>query len=450
MSQKPAEPGRELRRDDEGYDTARRATLWNRNVPARYPDLIVQAKSVADVTAAVRMARENDQKVSVRSGGHSWSGNHVRDGGLLIDLSRLCAFTINKASMTAVVEPGVRGSDLADALMKQGLFFPVGHCKGVGLGGYLLQGGFGFNSRAVGPACSNVIAIDYVDANGELRHASDDENPDMFWAARGSGPAFFGVVVRFYLRLHTKPAFIGNSAAQYPIEKLDDLVHWMDRIGPAVPPQVELQFVISRNPSFPPPIRPYKPTSPVRIELAATVMADSRRSATSALSFLSSRPDGARRRLPLLPTPMGVMLSAVMQHYPEVKWETDNLWTHASADELLPHLHRVAETLPPPPAHMLWLNWAPSGVREDMAFSVEDRTYLAFYGGWAKDSDAEATTAWSRGNVAAMQSLSTGVQFADDPGRPSRAISESARSRLEALRAVHDPEGRFNHWIGDS
>jgi hypothetical protein len=47
-----------------------------------------------------------------------------------------------------------------------------------------------------------------------------------------------------------------------------------------------------------------------------------------------------------------------------------------------------------------------------------------------------------------MESLSTGVQFADDPGRPSRGISEAAQSRLEAIRAVHDPEGRFNRWIG--
>lgn len=435
---------------DHGYEAARRDTMWNANVPDRFPERIVQANSIDDVVSAMRAAKAAGHQVAVRSGGHSWSGNHVREGGVLLDLSRLTSFTIDREAMTATAEPGLGGSDLIVALMKQDLFFPVGHCRGVGLGGYLLQGGFGFNGRALGIACSNVTAIDYVDADGELRHASETENSDMLWAARGSGPGFFGVVVRFHLRLSRKPHFIGNVATQYPRERLEDLVRWIDRVGPDVPPQVELQFVISRNPSFPPPLRKATRASPVRIELAATVMAESRSAAKAAVSFLSSRPKGARIRSPLVPTPMGAMLSAVMQHYPTAKWETDNLWTHASADELLPHLLRVADTLPPPPAHMLWLNWAPQADLADMAFTVQDRSFLSFYGGWLDDADAEATTAWSRGNVAAMQSLSTGVQFADDPGRPSRGVSESAQARLDALRAQHDPDGRFHRWIGDS
>jgi FAD/FMN-containing dehydrogenase len=301
----------------------------------------------------------------------------------------------------------------------------------------------------VGPACENVTAIDYVDADGELRHASETENHEMLWTARGSGPGFFGVVVRFHLRLHRKPAFIGMLAIQYPVERLEDLVRWMGEIGPSVPPQVELQFIVSRNPSFPPPIRRATRTSPVRIELLAPVMAESRSAAKAATSFLSTRPKGARVRTPLVPMPLSAMFSGVMQHYPAAtNWETDNLWTHASADELLPHLLSVAAAMPPPPAHMLWLNWAPRNARADMAFTVEDLTYLAFYGGWKDPSDAAATTAWSRGTVAAMQPLSSGVQFADDPGRPARAVSESAQDRLEVLRADHDPDGRFHRWIG--
>ena len=75
-------------------------------MPQRFPDRIVQAGSVDDVVAAVRAARAAGQRVSVRSGGHSWSGNHVRDGGVLIDVSRLKAFSVDKASMTATAEPG--------------------------------------------------------------------------------------------------------------------------------------------------------------------------------------------------------------------------------------------------------------------------------------------------------------------------------------------------------
>jgi FAD/FMN-containing dehydrogenase len=443
-------PGRTVDRDDPGYESARRSTLWRTNVPQRFPDRIVQAGSVDDVVTAVRAAKAAGQRVSVRSGGHSWSGNHVRDGGVLIDVSRLKAFTVDKAAMTATVEPGIGGSVLVAALMKRDLFFPVGHCRGVAIGGYLLQGGFGWNGRAFGIACSNVIAIDYVDAEGELRHASETENADIFWAARGSGPDFFGAVVRFHLRVFPKPGFIGSSVTTYPVERLADLVRWVDRVGPDVPPEVEMQFVISRSASFPPPLRPRSGTSPVVIELAATVMADSRSAAKTATAYMAGGPKGARLRVPLLPMPMSLMYSAAMQHYPVANWETDNLWTHAGAEELLPHIQRIADTVPAPPAHFLWLNWAPTKDLADMAYTVEDKTYLAFYGGWLDGDDGAATTRWARDNAAAMQSVSSGVQFADDPGRPSRAISEAAQSRLEGVRAVHDPHGRFNRWIGAS
>ena len=442
------QPGRTVNRGDAGYDAARRDALWRVNTPDRFPDRIVAATSVDDVVAAVRAAKAAGHRVSVRSGGHSWSANHVRDGGVLIDVSRLTEFTVDRATMTATAQPGLGGSVLLAELMKRGLFFPVGHCRGVCIGGYLLQGGFGWNGRAFGPACSNVIAIDYVDADGELRHASETENAEMLWAARGSGPDFFGVVVRFHLRLYPKPGFIGSSIITYPAERLADLVRWVDRVGPSVPPEVEMQFVVSRSASVPPPLRPRSVSSPVFIELATTVMADSRSAAKAATAYLAGAPKGARLRLPLLPMSMPMMYSGVMQHYPKANWETDNLWTHSSAEELLPHILRTADTMPAPPAHFLWLNWAPTTELPDMAYTVEDRTYLAFYGGWLDGSEGTATTRWARDNAAAMESLSTGVQFADDPGRPSRALSEAARSRLDALRAEHDPDGRFHRWIG--
>ena len=74
-----------FRRGDDGYEEARRATVWNARTPDRYPDLIVQAGSEEDVVQAVRAARLEGMKIGVRSGGHSWAGNHVRDGGMLLE-----------------------------------------------------------------------------------------------------------------------------------------------------------------------------------------------------------------------------------------------------------------------------------------------------------------------------------------------------------------------------
>ena len=128
-------------RGADGYETARRDTVWNGLVPDRFPDVIVQAHDTDDVVAAIRYARANDHQVGVRSGGHSWAASHLRDGGLLLDVSRLDYCTVDADRMTAEVGPGKVASVFAAELDSQGLFFPTGHCEGICLGGYLLAGG---------------------------------------------------------------------------------------------------------------------------------------------------------------------------------------------------------------------------------------------------------------------------------------------------------------------
>jgi FAD/FMN-containing dehydrogenase len=120
--------GRALARGADGYEEARRAAVWNARTPPRYPDLIVQAEAEADLVAAVRLARAEGMKIGVRSGGHSWAGNHVRDGGMLLDVSRLDAMSVDAEAMTATVGPGCSGNEVLAALGEQDLFFPAGHC----------------------------------------------------------------------------------------------------------------------------------------------------------------------------------------------------------------------------------------------------------------------------------------------------------------------------------
>lgn len=110
------EGSRIFRRGEPGYAEARREATWNARDCGRYPDVIVQARSEADVVAAVRMARDSGQRIGVRSGGHSWNANHLRDGGMLLDVSRLADVEIDQAAMIARAGPGCGGVDLALAL----------------------------------------------------------------------------------------------------------------------------------------------------------------------------------------------------------------------------------------------------------------------------------------------------------------------------------------------
>jgi FAD/FMN-containing dehydrogenase len=434
------ERGRLLRAGDEGYEDARRAAVWNARTPSRYPDAIFLAESEGDVIDAVRLATAEGLKVGVRSGGHSWAGNHLRDGGLLLDVSRLDSVAIDRGAMTAVIGPGARGDETLAALAEQDLFFPAGHCPGVCLGGYLLQGGFGWNGRVHGPACMSVEAIDVVTAAGDLVRADADHHPDLFWAARGSGPGFFGAVVRFHLRLQPRPRHIANGVLLYPIEMLDDIFRWAREVGPQVPRTVEFMVFIHRD--F---------EGEVELAIGAPALVDSADEAAAALSFFATAPTGSKLAVPNVEVTMRDLYAAVHQSYPDDhRYAVDNMWTHAPIEDLLPGLRRIAETLPGGPSHMLWMNWGESPPRPDMAYSVEDEIYIALYGVWGDPAEDTANVAWVEDRMREMEGQASGIQLADENlgRRPARFAGEANMARLDQVRAAYDPRGLFHPWMG--
>lgn len=82
------------------------------------------------------------------------------------------------------------------------------------MGGYLLNGGWGWNAGEWGPACMSVTGVEMLTADGELVYADGTNNSDLFWAARGAGPGFFVAVTRFDLAL--KPVRTGIHTFRCP------------------------------------------------------------------------------------------------------------------------------------------------------------------------------------------------------------------------------------------
>ncbi|MFB1296414.1 FAD-binding oxidoreductase [Mycobacterium sp. pW049] len=439
-------PTRHFFRNDDGYEQARSRTVWNARTPQRYPDVVVRATDVDDVVATVRYATEQDLQIGIRSGGHSWSGNHVRGGGVLLDMHDFNACEIDLDAGTAVVGPGVGGSVLAGILEEHDLFFPAGHCRGVCIGGYLLQGGYGWNSRVLGPACESVIGIDVVTADGEKLHIDADNHPDLYWAARGSGPGFFAVVTAFHLKLYKKPAVCGSSLYVYPMELADEIYPWARSISAEVDRRVELQIAASTS-------VPGMGLKAPGIVFASPVFADAEQDAIEALALLETCPvrDKAIAAVPYALADMETWYAGIMSNYPDNhRYTADNMWTSASADELMPGITRILETMPPHPSHFLWLNWGPSPQRQDMAYSLEDEIYLALYGVWEDPADDEEYGDWARSNMAAMEHLQSGIQLADENlgHRPAPFATPEAMAKLDRVRAEYDPNGRFHSWMG--
>ena len=434
------------RRGAPGYEEARRATVWNGLLPDRFPDVIVQAHDADDVVAALRFAQDNGFKVGVRSGGHSWAANHLRDGGLLLDVSRLDSATVDPSGMTAVVGPGKSASDFATELDAQGLFFPSGHCEGIRLGGFLLQGGYGWNSPAIGLACESVLGLDVVTADGEKIYCDPEHHPDMYWAARGAGPGFFGVVTSFKLRIHRRPAVVGTCLYMYPIEFVDEVYTWGREISSQIDDRVELQILATRA-------NPAAGIDHPTITIASPVFAESEEEAAKALAPLGTCPvvDKAMVSVPYLPTTLANWYTAVMTNYPKgYRYIADNMFTSASAQELLPGIRRIIETMPPHPSHFIFTGWNASPARADKVYGLEDEIYMALYTVWQNPADDAKYRDWSASNMAAMSHLATGIALADENlgRRSARFITEPNMARLDQVRAAYDPQERFHSWMG--
>jgi FAD/FMN-containing dehydrogenase len=435
-----------LFRGTDEYETARRATVWNGLVPNRFPDVIVQAHDTDDVVAAIRYAQFHGHQVGIRSGGHSWAANHLRDGGLLLDVSRLDHCTVDPDRMIAQVGPGKVASVFAEELDSQGLFFPAGHCEGICLGGFLLQGGYGWNSKVIGMACESVLGLHVVTADGEEVYCDAENHPDLYWAARGSGTGFFGVVTSFTLQLHRRPAVLGTCLYLYPIEVADEVFTWGRSISAEIDDRVELQILTSRN-------FPVAGIKQPGIGIASPVFADSEEDAIKALALLTTCPvaDRAIVNVPYAPTTLANWYTAIMSNYPEGhRYIADNMFTSASAEELLPGIRRIIETMPPHPSHFIFTGWKPSPHRADMVYGVEDEIYMALYAAWQHPADDEKYGDWARSNMASMSHLATGIALADENlgRRPATYISETNMGRLDRVRSTYDPQSRFHSWMG--
>lgn len=439
-------PALSFRRGAQGYEQARRTTVWNGLLPDRFPDVIVQAVTVDDVVTAVRYAADNDLRIGVCSGGHSWAASHLRDGGMLLDVSRLDHCGIDADRMVAVAGPGKIGSELAGELDKLDLFFPAGHCEGICLGGYLLQGGYGWNSRVLGPACESIVGVDVVTADGEVLYCDDETNADLFWAARGSGPGFFAVVTSFPLRLHPRPPVCGSCLYIYPAEAIDDVYTWALTSGRDVDDRVELQIIASRD-------LPALGLNQPSIVVASPVFAESESAAAQALAVLGDCPavDRAIIKIAYATTDLAGWYGAIMTNYPTGhRYATDNMWTSASPEALLPGIHRIIETLPPAPSHFLMFNWSPTSTRDNLFYGLEADFNLALYAVWNDPEDDERFSAWPGTNMAALAHLAMGVGLADENlgRRPARFATDANMARLDGIRARRDPAGRFHGWMG--
>jgi FAD/FMN-containing dehydrogenase len=188
--------GRVIEPGDAGFEEACAVFLAGMD---QRPAVVVRPADADDVAKTVVVARESGVPLAVRSGGHSPFA--LADGGILLHLGSLRDLEIDTASRTAWAGPGLTAGEFTRAAHEHGLALGFGDSGTVGLAGITLGGGVGYLSRKHGLTIDNLLAVEIVTADGEIRQVDAGNEPELFWAVRGAG-ANFGVVTRLRYRLH--------------------------------------------------------------------------------------------------------------------------------------------------------------------------------------------------------------------------------------------------------
>jgi hypothetical protein len=228
---------------DKQYGKARR--VWNHAVNKR-PAIVARCANEKDVVRSVEFARRHEMLTAVRSGGHSFAGHGVCDGGMVIDLSILKRAELDPVDRRITIESGIVAAELDCLTQAFRMAVPLGSCPTVGVAGYALGGGESSLTPKFGYACDNITRVRIVTADGRLLTARAHEHPDLFWAVRGAG-ANFGVVTAIEFRLNPIESVLSGHL-KYPIRQAHKILRYLGEFGLAIPDDLFLLAAVLPHP----------------------------------------------------------------------------------------------------------------------------------------------------------------------------------------------------------
>jgi FAD/FMN-containing dehydrogenase len=434
------------RPDHPGYDEAR--SIFNGMIDRR-PAFIARCSDADDVVILVNLARENHLPLSVYGGGHGITGSAVVDAGICADMRGMKGIAVDPESRTVRAEAGLTWGEFDAATQEHGLAVTGGRVSGTGIAGLTLGSGSGWLERKLGFVCDNLISAEVVTADGRKVVASDDENPDLFWALRGGG-GNFGVVTAFHLRLHPIGPMVLGGMLLYPAEVAAPLVRFYRDFVLASPDEFgsALAFITAPPAPFvPEPVRGQPIVGVVvcyagPIQEGEAVLRPFREAMPPAVDMVQPMPYVAVQRLIDEGNPKG------LQNY----WSADFLaeLPDEAVDVLVAHATKPVSPL----SQMLLVPGGGAIARVDdnaTAFGQRDAPWnVHFLSIWPDPAENERNIAYTRAIATAMKPWTTGrayLNFIGDEGlgRVEAAYGPERYARLQAIKATWDPSNLFRH-----
>jgi FAD/FMN-containing dehydrogenase len=431
-----------LRAGDADFDPARR--IWNGMIDRR-PGMIVQARGAADVVAAVNFARDQKLQLAVRGGGHSAAGSSVCDGGLMLDLSLMKGIRVDPVRRTARAEPGLTWAEFDAETQAFGLATTGGVVSTTGISGLTLGGGIGWLGRTHGLSCDNLLSVDIVTADGQLRTASASENQDLFWAVRGAG-GNFGVVTSFEYQLHPAGPHVLAGLLVWPREMARDVFRAYREFTQGVPENGSAYAGLGTSPDGVP-IAVVIGFHHGPIEEGEALFAPLRRLGPPVADMLQPMPY----------TSAQAMLDALNPPGNRVYWKSSIL--RNIDDDVLEAIIDAEASRPSPLSAMLIEFYGGAINRvgvQDTAYPLRDATYaLNAVSAWTDPTQDSQNVAWARSMWDAVQPFSPGSVYVnflgvgDETDERVKAAYGANYPRLASLKAKYDPSNLFhlNHNI---
>ena len=423
-----------LRPGTVAYEAARR--VHNAMIDKR-PALIARCAGVSDVMKAVNFARENDLLVAIRGGGHSVAGTGVCDGGIVIDLSELKGVRIDPAQRTIRAEAGVTWGELDLESEAFGLGTTGGAVSTTGIAGLTLGGGLGLLMRKHGLASDNLLSVDIVTADGELRTASATENPDLFWALRGGG-GNFGVATSFEYRAHAVGTVLGGLVL-HPLDRAKEMLAFYRDLTRGAPDELTAYAALVTSPDG-------VPMSAILVCYAGSVV-------KGEALLRPLREFGPPVADLIHPMPYTSIQKTLDPSYPAGLlnyWKSSFL--RALSDDVIDAIVSAYAAVPSPLTSVAieHLGGAVGRVGETAtAFSHRTSPYNVLVTAlWRDRNQSDANIAWTRRLWAAVQPAASGAVYGNYLGQDEgdervRAAYGANHERLFALKNRYDPTNLF-------
>ncbi|CAH0051861.1 unnamed protein product [Clonostachys solani] len=425
-----------IQQTDPGYEAARVDRQFNMRVPDRFPLGVIKITEEDQIVQAVKLAAEKGCRIAVRSGGHSWASWALRGNSILLDLGDFHEMELDEETGIVRVSASTTGGELSPYLRSKGRMFCGGHCPDVALGGFLLQGGVGWNARGWGWACEQVVAIDAVTADGQLVRADESQNPDLYWAARGSGPGFPGVVTRFHLKTRPLSKAMRSSTYVYPVEAYREVFEWILQLAPTFDIDTEIVMISCYPPGL----------DQICIVASFLSLKSSEAEAEAALRTAeASHPEKPLVHLFCQETSLEQEYISQRHANPAGhRYYCDNAFINN--DEDVPTvLEKALTSLPSKEAYSFYYPMNPWSRKNlpDMAISLQCDHYIAMYTIWKNKEDDERCITWVKDVIKGIKPYSCGSYIGDLDlqSRTTRFWGEEQGKRLMDIRRQRDPKG---------